>query len=126
VQANCLCDFNNRFLSIIIVVVVIIVVTIIIVALAFAFALAFVLAFVFLTLTFIFLLSFVLFLASFSLIIILLAFVALFNSFLDRNIKYICELKKIKTKLRIYNNNLILLLRICFRTYFVCYIFFDN
>jgi len=117
-QINRSRNFDDRFLFVIVVVVV----TIVVVALAFTL----VLAFVFLTLTLVSFVSFISFFASFLSIVILLAFVVFFDSFLNRNIKRICESKKIKTKLTIYNNNLILLLRICFRIYFVCCVFFDN
>jgi len=72
-----------------------------------------VLAFVFLALTLVSFASLALSFIFLSLVVILFAFVAFFNSFLNRNIKRICELKKIKTRLTIYNSNLILLLRIC-------------
>jgi len=122
IQTNCSRNFDNRFLSIIVVAIV----ATIVVALAFAFAFAFVLAFVFFALTLVSFISFALFFASLSSIIILLAFVAFLDFLLNRNIKRTCELKEIKIKLTIYNNNLILLLRICFRVYFVCCVSSSN
>jgi len=116
VQINCSHDFNKRFLFVVVVVAIVAIV-------AFAFASTFVLfsivlasTFVSLALTFVsFALTLTLFvlLISLSLIVILLALFALLNLFLGRNIERICELKKIKTKLTIYNSCLMLLLRIC-------------
>jgi len=113
VQTNCLCNFNNCFLFVVVIAIVVVVVVALAFALAFALVFAFVFAFIFLASIFVFLASFALFFSSLSLIIILFAFHAFFNSLLNRNIERTCKLKKIKTRLTIYNSNLILLLRIC-------------
>jgi len=110
VQINCLHNFDNCFLFVVVFVIVV-------VAFVFAFAFVFVFVSIFLVSTFVSLaslaLSLVFLLLIVLLIVILLALVALLNSFSSRNIKCTCELKKIETKLTIYNSDLILLLRIC-------------
>jgi len=118
VQTNCLCNFDNCFLFFVVVAIVVVVV----VASTFAFALAFVL-FVSIFVSFV---SFALSFAFFSPIVILFAFVIFLDFFLDRNIKRICESKKIKIKLTIYNSNLMLLLRICFRIHFIRCVLFNS
>jgi len=109
VQINCLRNFNDRFLFVIVVVTI----TIVVVALMSTLASISMFAFVLFILTFVSFVSFALFFACLLSITILFAFVVFLNSLLNYNIKRICELKKIKTKLTIYNSNLVLLLRIC-------------
>jgi len=108
VQANRSCNLNDCFLFVVVVVVVVAIVVIF----ASILALALVFAFVFFASTFIFFASLASSLASLLSIVILLALVALFDSFLDCNIKRICESKEIETRLTIYNSDLILSLRV--------------
>jgi len=109
-QTNCLRNFNKHFLSIVIV-------AIVVVAFAFAFAFAFIFVSIVFALIFIFLaliLAFFAFFVSLLFVVILFALFAFFDLLFSRNIEHIYKLKKIETKLIIYNNCLILLLRICF------------
>jgi len=116
-------NLNKHFLFIVFIVVVIVIVII------FAFVFASILFFIIFALTlisFALTLIFFVFLIFFLFVIILFASFAFSNLFFNYNIERICELKKLKLKLTIYNNCLILLLRICFRIKSFYYIFSNN
>jgi len=122
VQTNCLRNFNRYFLFAVAVAAVAAV-------FAFVFASAFILVSVVFVSIFVFFASTSISLAfsiSFLFVVILSVFFAFLDLFSDCNIEYICKSKKIETELTIYNSCLILLLCICSRTKFLCYIFFDN
>jgi len=126
VQTNCSHNFNKRFLFVVVVATIVATLAFV---LAFAFALALVLLFVVLALIFVSLASTLIslvFLISLSFVVILLASFALFNLLFDRNIERTCELKKIKTKLTIYNSCLMLSLYVCSQAKSLRYISFNN